>query len=405
MTGLLRATVAVCFLACAIVAHGVAAQAVTAIEYHHTAFDHYFITVDPAEINALDTGFFAGWTRTGYAFDVQANAAPGLLPVCRFFSTSFGIKSSHFYTPDPVECDGVKLNPNWQYEGIRFHVPVPAGDGTCAAGMRPVHRLYNDGQGGAPNHRFTPELAVRAMMLANGWVSEGISLCAPPPAVTSSAAAGIWTGTTSLDERVRAIVVDDGRYYILFSSPGDTNDSGVWHGNAGTANGTFTTSDGRRYPIAQESNAVGDSTTAISISGTFVAHATLDLTITDARGTRTLRAAYVAGSDQPMSIASAAGIYSGFGGHVGGRIATTFTLLASGILGGSNTTCTTSGNATARALVMVGDITLRSITGPCNFGFDPITGIVDYEAGANKLRAFLPYNNAFDMAYVLGTKN
>jgi len=269
--------------------------------------------------------------------------------------------------------------------------------------------MYNQGQGGAPNHRFTTELAVRATMLAAGWVKEGdgpvgVSFCSPQPAIVLSSAAGIYTGTTSLNEIVRAILVDDGRYFILYSSPGDTNDSGVWHGNAGTGNGTFTTSDGRRYPIAQGPD-IGDHVTAITLSGTFVAHATLDLTITDSRGTRTLTAAYVTGSDQPLSIASAAGVYSGFGGHVGGAVPTTFTLLANGNLGGSNSVCTTSGNATARASVGVADITLRSITGPCNFGFDPIAGIVDFDTGANKLRAFLPYNNAFDMAYVLGTRN
>jgi len=404
MMKMLRASAAACLLACAFLATGAAAQTVTAIEYHHVAFDHYFLTIDPAEINALDTGFFAGWTRTGYAFDVSANVGAGLLPVCRFFSTSFGIKSSHFYTPNPVECDGVKLNPDWQYEDIRFHVPVPAGDGTCGAGLRPVHRLYNQGQGGAPNHRFTTEIAVRATMLANGWVSEGISFCSPLPLVVPSAAAGIWTGMTSLNERVRAVVVDDGRYFILYSSPGDTNDSGVWHGTATTANGTFTSSDGKRYPIAQQQE-TSDRTTAITLSGTYVAHATLDLAITDLRGTRTLSAAYLAGSDQPLSLAPAAGVYSGITGHVNGRQLGSFTLLANGAFGGSNPACAFVGNATTRASVAVADMSLQPNPPPCIFGSDAITGILDHDAAARKVRVFLPFNGSFDMFYVTGTKN
>ncbi len=44
-------------------------------------------------------------------------------------------------------------------------------------------RLYNDGQGGAPNHRFTTSASVRAEMLASGYIAEGagmgIGLCAP----------------------------------------------------------------------------------------------------------------------------------------------------------------------------------------------------------------------------------
>ena len=61
---------------------------------------------------------------------------------------------------------------------------VPDSAGNCAAGTQPVFRLYNNGQGGAPNHRYTTSLAVRSQMLAKGWVSEGlgdngVTMCAP----------------------------------------------------------------------------------------------------------------------------------------------------------------------------------------------------------------------------------
>jgi hypothetical protein len=47
-----------------------------------------------------------------------------------------------------------------------------------------VYRLYNDGQGGAPNHRYTTDFAVRAQMIAHGWVPEGygdlgVIMCSP----------------------------------------------------------------------------------------------------------------------------------------------------------------------------------------------------------------------------------
>ena len=47
----------------------------------------------------------------------------------------------------------MKANPNWQFEGEVFSIPRPDIAGNCAAGPTPVYRLYNDGQGGAPNHR------------------------------------------------------------------------------------------------------------------------------------------------------------------------------------------------------------------------------------------------------------
>jgi mono/diheme cytochrome c family protein len=162
---------------------------VLAIEYYHAAFDHYFITAIPAEIAALDNGTFAGWQRTGLSFNVYATAgAPGSsATVYRFFSTSFAPKSSHFYTANFSEYQTLLLNPNWQVEGPVFNVPVPATDGTCAAGTIPVYRLYNNGQGAAPNHRFTTDMSVRNSMISRPvdkqWIAEGngigVGFCSP----------------------------------------------------------------------------------------------------------------------------------------------------------------------------------------------------------------------------------
>jgi len=63
-------------------------------------------------------------------------------------------------------------------------IAVPDGAGNCAAGTQPVYRLYNNGQGGAPSHRYTTSLAVRAQMMAQGWASEGsgddgVTMCSP----------------------------------------------------------------------------------------------------------------------------------------------------------------------------------------------------------------------------------
>ncbi|MFO1414877.1 MAG: c-type cytochrome [Burkholderiales bacterium] len=147
-----------------------------AIEYYHAAFDHYFVTAIAGEITKLDDGTFAGWARTGRSFKVYTATGSGLSPVCRFFSTAFAPKSSHFYTASPSECDVVKTNADWGFEGEVFYVGVPAADGTCAGGLVPVYRLYNNGQGAAPNHRFTTELQVRQQMLDKGWVPEGQGL-------------------------------------------------------------------------------------------------------------------------------------------------------------------------------------------------------------------------------------
>ena len=155
----------------------------TAVEYLNAGFGHYFMTSQADEIAGLDAGAFNGaFVRTGRSFKVSDAPATGTVPVCRFFTTpgTFGAKSSHFYTADTVECEGLKLNPNWIYEKIAFHTAVPTG-GACAAGTVPVYRMYNHGQTGAPNHRFSTDLATyQAFTTSQGWDAEGIAFCAPP---------------------------------------------------------------------------------------------------------------------------------------------------------------------------------------------------------------------------------
>jgi photosystem II stability/assembly factor-like uncharacterized protein len=159
---------------------------VPVIEYFYAAFRHYFITSIPGEINALDNGAFPGWVRTGLQFNAYAAPNENSAPVCRFFSTAFAPTSTHFYTPFFAECTIRQADPSWFLESsAAFYVAVPAADGSCAPGLTPVYRLYNNGQGAAPNHRYTTDFTVRAQMIAQGWVPEGfgpdaVQMCSPP---------------------------------------------------------------------------------------------------------------------------------------------------------------------------------------------------------------------------------
>jgi serine protease len=160
-----------------------AAQKVPVVEYFNAGFGHYFMSADADEIAGLDGGAFGGaFVRTGAGFNAWSTQAAGTLPVCRFFTTpgTFGTKSSHFYTANAVECDGLKLNPNWIYEKIAFFIAIPSG-GVCPGGTIPVYRMYNHGQTGAPNHRFTTSLATYQQFTTTmGWDQEGIGFCSPP---------------------------------------------------------------------------------------------------------------------------------------------------------------------------------------------------------------------------------
>ena len=156
------------------------ATPIPAVEYFHAGFGHYFMTAQADEIAGLDGGAYGGaFARTGREFDVFDGPVNGAIPVCRFFTVTFAPKSSHFYTADPVECAGVKENPNWQYEKIAFY--VRRYDAGCPAGFAQVYRLYNNGMSGAPNHRYTTDLALYGTFAnTQGWAPEGVRFCAVP---------------------------------------------------------------------------------------------------------------------------------------------------------------------------------------------------------------------------------
>ena len=155
------------------------------IEYYNESLDHYFITATADEIVKLDDGQLAGWRRTGYQFNAYEAPVAGTSPVCRFYSVAFAGKGSHFYTPLDFECGKLRADAHWTLESAAvFHIALPLQDGACAAGLAPVYRLFNNGQGGAPNHRYTTDRNVRATMIAHGWVPEGlgpdaVQMCAP----------------------------------------------------------------------------------------------------------------------------------------------------------------------------------------------------------------------------------
>jgi hypothetical protein len=81
-------------------------------------------------------------------------------------------------------CEPVFENKDWQFEADAFYVAEASDAGACPAGTQPIDRLYNNGQTGAPNHRYTNDSAVRSQMIAQGFIPEGkgpegVGFCAP----------------------------------------------------------------------------------------------------------------------------------------------------------------------------------------------------------------------------------
>lgn len=156
------------------------------VEYYHAPFDHYFMTPVATEIALLDTRTppFQDWTRTGKSFNAyESSSAPaGSATICRFFNDHFAPKSSHFYAAHGLGCETTLAQfPDWQLETDRlFSAMLPSATGDCSPGTVPVYRVYNQGQGGAPNHRFVTTLLDVQTMISRGYASEGTVMCVPP---------------------------------------------------------------------------------------------------------------------------------------------------------------------------------------------------------------------------------
>ncbi len=150
------------------------------IEYFAPSINDYFLTADPVESAALDSGVIPGWTRTGDAFKAYAvQSAPGM-DVCRFYGRPGLGSNSHFYTAAPEECAAVASDPHWIFEGIAFRVDRPDASGACAADRVPVVRLFNNGMGGQVKHRYLTSHDEIATMLLQGWIDEGVRFCTLP---------------------------------------------------------------------------------------------------------------------------------------------------------------------------------------------------------------------------------
>jgi hypothetical protein len=169
-------------------ATGVVPSVVFAVEYYHAALDHYFMTADPAEMEALDTGRFAGWQRTGMGFNVfdPADTSGMGVPVCRFYgSPAYGL-DTHFYSGSAGECADTQRNwpAQWTLESTNvFRIAMPnMMSGACPAGTLPVFRTWN--RRADSNHRYTMDQAVQMGMMGRGGMAEGygdppVAMCAP----------------------------------------------------------------------------------------------------------------------------------------------------------------------------------------------------------------------------------
>lgn len=155
--------------------------------YFNVDTGFYFMTSSDPEQIAIESGTFAGWQPVNVDpmepnnFGFFRDAGAGRANVCRFFSEAFAPKGSHFFSAEPAECESVKRNPLWIFEGYVGYVALGDAGGNCSGGLIPLYRMYNNGVGGAPTHIFTVlKEWYQALTQVGGWRAEGVLGCVPP---------------------------------------------------------------------------------------------------------------------------------------------------------------------------------------------------------------------------------
>jgi hypothetical protein len=169
------------------------AATVQVIEYYNSSQDHYFVSSLADDIQALDSGKFQGWARTGRTFEAYPSATGNASPVCRFYIPP-AQGDSHFYSASPAECQQTAAKfPTFIEEStavMYVDLPDPT-SGACPAGDIPVYRVWDNRADS--NHRYMIDRNLRTQMIAQGWVAEGygpdqVIMCAPSTVPAASIA-------------------------------------------------------------------------------------------------------------------------------------------------------------------------------------------------------------------------
>ena len=155
---------------------------VLAEEFHNVNFRRHFLTSRQSDKDIIERGLAGpGWSKTGYAFKGYSLPGPADVrpitqaPVCRFF---FQAILTHFFSAEPADCNLVRGFGTID-EGIDFWTNR-ANDTSCPPGTLALTRLYNNRwRQNDSNHRYTTSRSLIAALVQEGWIDEGVVMCAP----------------------------------------------------------------------------------------------------------------------------------------------------------------------------------------------------------------------------------
>jgi hypothetical protein len=210
----------------------------------------------------------------------------------------------------------------------------------------------------------------------------------------AAAAQGRWTGTTGSNRAVTGLVLADGAYYMLYSSPGYPSVlGGVVVGDGTVTGSAFTSSD------ALHLNLEGLGPLRASVSGTVAARQAYDGTILSTGiPPVTFSSTYEPEFERVPKLAALAGSYAGQLASARGKQAATLAILDSGVMSVSSSGCTATGALLPRPDGNAFDLGLVFGAAPCPFPGQALRGIAFQRAADGRFFAVAPNAGRTDAA-------
>jgi hypothetical protein len=223
-----------------------------------------------------------------------------------------------------------------------------------------------------------------------------------PPGPALDRAAGFYEGFNASNRHVSVIVIETGRYYVLYGPtgiPGSTQIEGLLVGDGTASGSTFSAS------TLQDFNFTNQTTVAGAMSATFLLRSYFDANIAYVGGaTDAFNADYSFRYEDVPSLALVAGNYSGQLASLVGVPNANMTISGSGAVSIAATGgCTAGGSILLHPFGNVYDVTLSFGAG-CPAAGLTMSGHAKYDATTNSLTAITTTPGITNTVLVVATK-
>ncbi len=250
---------------------------------------------------------------------------------------------------------------------------------------------------------ISKNLAVTALaVLLGACGGGGTSSDSGGGSTTTATAEGLWQGTTSDGRSIEGVVLDDGTYWFVYSSAGNSEViGGAVQGNGRSNNGSFTSANGKDF------NLEGLGVNNFTLAGSYVEKHSLSGTLTYApSGSKTFTSSYDSDYDATPSLAALAGTYNGTAATAAGADSVGATIAKSGALTGHGSGgCTFKGTVAPHSHGNIFDISVTFGGGTCANGTSTVNGVLHYDAASTQINAFALNSDRSDGFIFVGTKS